>query len=71
LKANHNLIGDVQEADILIMSSLNNSIKIHDWALKLWNKEQIEIDEVGYIDKFVAMVDNDIQLSVLSNQRCS
>jgi hypothetical protein len=50
-----------------VLSGLNkgNSIKLFDWAIKLWNKEALEVDEVDF-DVLKALIEEDQNLTVLS-----
>jgi hypothetical protein len=50
-----------------MISGLNkgNSIKLFDWAIKLWNKEALEVDEVDF-DVLKALIEEDQNLTVLS-----
>lgn len=50
-----------------MISSLNkgNSIKLFDWALKLWNKETLELDEVDF-QVLKGLIEEDQNLTILS-----
>ena len=49
----------------LASSNKGNSIKLHAWALKLWNKEPIEIDKTDK-EMLEAIVDTTEFLTVLA-----
>lgn len=35
-------------ANVIFQANKGNSIKLYDWALKLWNKEKIVVDATDY-----------------------
>lgn len=51
-------------AEVMVRSSKGDSIKIMDWALKLYNKQEIEISD-GDFDTFKSLVENNEEITVL------
>lgn len=51
-------------ANALAAQNKGNSIKLHDWALKLWNGNAIEVDNTD-VDVLLALIEESEFLTVL------
>lgn len=51
-------------ANALSMSNKGQAIKLHDWALKLWNEKPIDIDETDS-DVLYALIESSEYLTVI------
>lgn len=51
-------------ANVISMTNKGNAIKLFDWALKLYNKEPLELDEVDYAVLY-ALIETSEMLNVL------
>lgn len=52
-------------AQALAQQNQGNSIKLHDWALKLWNNSALEIDDTD-ADVLVALIERTESLTILA-----
>jgi hypothetical protein len=52
-------------ASMLAMQNKGNSIKLFDWAMKLYNNQTLEIDETD-CDVLLALIESTEQLTILA-----
>lgn len=52
-------------ANMLAQQSKGNSIKLYDWALKLWNSQALELDDVD-AGVLYALVENSETLTIIA-----
>lgn len=52
-------------AQAISLSNKGNSIKLHDWALKLWNETPLQVDEMD-ADALIALIENSEMLTILA-----
>lgn len=52
-------------ANVISQMNGGNSIKLHDWALKLWNNQDLEIDDSD-IKLLLSLIDSNENLFIIS-----
>jgi hypothetical protein len=52
-------------ANMLSQQNKGNSIKMYDWALKLWNGKPIEVDDSDF-DVLIALIENSEFLTIMA-----
>ncbi len=62
--------GEINHAGKLVSSmiasqSKGNSIKLYDWALKLWNNKALDMDDTD-ADVLIALIEETDQLTILA-----
>lgn len=57
--------GDKILANLLSQTNKGNSIKLYDWALKLWNHQELELDDTD-MDVLIGLVETSESLFVIA-----